>query len=396
MQAELRLHASASITNTSGILIAPKLHVQTHDFHNEHGTVHQLSHDGTTILNVIGTLHNRHGHIAINSQDAQLTTTTFNHPAGTLTHAGVGNFTLTAATLDSSTGIITSNGTLRFIGEQVTLDGGKLFAQHWSFKTKRFSNQGGTLLQTGSATASNHIEAQTVNNTGGTIATQGALSVQTETLHNSQGTLIGASTATVQAHHVDNTQGTLASQGNVNLTAQTVDNTKGMVQADTLTAKVSQSFSNQAGNLTAQHLHLQAQNFHNQNGTVQQLGHEGTSALHITGTLNNTQGNLSWNSQHATLTAHTFLNQRGTLGHAGAGLLTMQANTVDSEHGTLASNGALSFPLRRLVATGIIRVNIVLAPEPRDALFYAFGVACALRARFLRRLYKRNTNDGRE
>ncbi|WP_413623811.1 hemagglutinin repeat-containing protein [Luteibacter sp. Lutesp34] len=223
-------------------------------------------------------------------------------------------------------------------------------------------NTRGKLLQTGNSALA-LTTAGTLDNTGGTIATNGNdLAVHGSRVVNRGGNIQVAGTGLLDVtsdQDIDNGQGTLAGNGATRVTAATaLVNDGGLINAHSGTTVSAASLSNtangaisgatlgvtvanglnNAGGLmqaTAGDLSLTAANLSNAGGTIQSA--PGAVTLGVAGTLDNGNGTIAAGTL-AKLTAARLTNA----GVIAGGQLNLQAtDTVNNTGGHLQSRGAL-------------------------------------------------------
>ncbi|MET3651788.1 hemagglutinin repeat-containing protein [Dyella japonica] len=304
-----RITVTNAFTNSHGMLAANgATTVHAGSLLNQGGTVQtasaQASTGGTPLtLSVDGLLDNSQQGLIASDGDLSLSATTLDNTQGTIQHAGQGNATIQAATLNGHGGTIVSNGTLTLTGDNTDLSGGTTQAQHISVDTGNLSTAGGSLVALSADPL--HLTARgSFDNTGGTVATNGALQLTAQSLSNTSATITAAGTSASTlsvAQRFDNTHGTLAAMG-----ATTV----------------------QAGDLI------------NQGGTLQVSG----AALSVTanGLLDNSQQGVIASDGDLTLSATTLDNTQGSIQQTGNGRLSVDAATFNGHGGTLVSNGTLT------------------------------------------------------
>ncbi|WP_426715810.1 hemagglutinin repeat-containing protein, partial [Chromobacterium violaceum] len=318
---------------------------------------------------------------------------------------GNGQLDINASTVDNSKGTLQAAGALN-LTKQASLsnDGGHLAAQSLNIKTDTLSNQGGDIRQTGTGEAQLQV-GQNFNNQHGQVLSNGALTVSANRLDNSQGTLasqgalqtqlrqdlnnqggallsaqalnlslpgainnqqgqIQGDSLQVNGASLDNRGGTVKaigngdhqlhlagkldnsaggavlSNGNLDLKADQLDNRQGSLQASgLLNARVGQDLSNQGGQLLAGQLQLEANNLWNQGGKLGQAG-TGQTLLTLRGQLDNSaQGKITSNGQ-LTLSSGDINNNQGVLSSQGD--LVLHGGNLINRQGTLGSQAALT------------------------------------------------------
>ncbi|MDF3114581.1 hemagglutinin repeat-containing protein [Burkholderia sp. BCCIQ04A] len=215
----------------------------------------------------------------------------------------------------------------------------------------RLENQGGTLVTDGALT----LSAGDIANRAGTMQSGGALSVKGASLDNSAGRIVslngdgltlsatgrltnaGGTTATgvqggviggngdvtVQAGRVMN-HGSLTAQHALQVTAALVDNRDGAMAADRLNVKTT--------------------DLHNARGTLTQYGSQETT-VDVSGTLDNASGTIQTNGTNLTLAPAALDNASGMIVHAGTGTLALMpglgSGLLTNAGGTILSRGTI-------------------------------------------------------
>ena len=269
-------------------------------FDNRGGTLLSSGPDAST-LRVSGLFDNSGGTIA-GDGDLALSAGTFGNVTGIVQHAGAGTLAMQVGTLHGEGGSIASNGTWRVSGDTIDLRGGTTRAKSISVGAGTLVTAGGHLVATGNEALSVNVR-DTLDNTSGSIVTNGAMDLSSGSLINREGTLSSAGNAVsgiAVANTFDNTGGTLAAAGDAALAVGDLLNHGGLVQSlKALTVDASGILDNGA------------------------------------------QGVLMANGDLA-LAAQRLDNAGGAIEHAGGGLLSIDADTLQGEGGRIAGNGALS------------------------------------------------------
>ncbi|WP_425522746.1 filamentous hemagglutinin N-terminal domain-containing protein [Xylella fastidiosa] len=328
------------LDNQHGILsLATEATIHTHTLNNAAGQLHV---NGALDLTAQH-LNNASGHLLTTGpQNATLTIAgLLDNTSGTL--ASTGSLTLTAATLDTTDGTVqsgqgplhmdaatltahrgtlTSQDTLTLTGTHTDLSHATTTAQQITLHTGDLTTAGGHLTAYGTHTL--QLDARTrLDNTGGTIATNGTLDLHTAALDNTGGTLHSTATGPNRLDITDtltNTGGHLLLNGPTTLTTGTWTNTGGHLQITGPATLHATTLDNRGGVL------------HTATGPLE---------LRITGTLNNQDNGLLTTTDALTLTAASLLNQHGTLDAAGPAHLTL-TGLLDNTAGLLQSAAALS------------------------------------------------------
>src|SRR5690606_27468430 len=106
-------------------------------------------------------------------------------------HAGDGELLVAATTLNGKSGSIIGNGALTLTGENTDLSSGTTAAKKISIDTGNLSTAGGKLIASGDDILDITVR-KTLNNVGGTVATNGSLSLSAAQLNNQSGTIQAA------------------------------------------------------------------------------------------------------------------------------------------------------------------------------------------------------------
>lgn len=332
-----------SLHNDGGVMnVGGALEVRTAQLSNRGG---KIAHSGNAAaqLQVAGTLDNTGGSLASNATSLVLASAALVNTDGTLMHAGSDGLQLTTGTLDGQRGEIATAGTLTLRAGKVDHRQAELQAGTFDVLVDTLDNRGGQLLATGSE--ANRIEATTaLDNSGGTLASNGDLAIDTALLSNVGGQVqqAGSGRLAITAATLAGAGGKLLSNGALHLQGQTIDVSGGITSAARMAIDAGQ-LDNRRGELIAtgtDALGLRVTNaLLNDNGQI-----IGNGALAVqAGSLSNRDGKLlaAGNAASALQVAGVIDNQRGTL--ASAGDLTLQAGQLDNQAGTVqaAGDGAL-------------------------------------------------------
>uniref|UniRef100_UPI0030F3AE5A two-partner secretion domain-containing protein n=1 Tax=Stenotrophomonas sp. G106K1 TaxID=3134792 RepID=UPI0030F3AE5A len=307
-------------------------------------------------------LDNRNGGRLAGTGDVLLQAARLDNRSGAIEHAGSGTLQIRADALQGAAGRILSQSSLTLEGGELVLGAGSTTqAERIAINAEHLGNAGGNLSATGSDALQLRV-AQTVDNSGGTIAGNGALDVQAGELLNRKGTLSAAGTAdstlqvtrtldnqegtiasnanrlTISAAQLDNTAGAIRQAGNqgLDITTSRLDGSKGtLVSAATLTLRADEVDHREA-TLGADRFDIEAGTLDNAGGRIIASG-EGASRISAT-SLGNAGGTLASNGD-LTLHAQTLDNSAGKIQHAGSGQLQVLAQTLMGTGGSVLSNG---------------------------------------------------------
>ncbi|MDN2714552.1 hemagglutinin repeat-containing protein [Janthinobacterium sp. SUN120] len=357
---------SQTWNNQRGDVSAGQLAVAVGNLNNQQGGIVQTGAGNTAIelTAPAGVLDNTGGRIAVNSANLSLKAGTLTNTDGKIEHAGSGTLSLQANQLNDLRGQITGNGALVVTAGAIDHRNASTIAQQISVTGSTLDNGGGNLTQLGKGDTTIQLTTS-LDNRGGTIASNGNTSIVAPTLNNQGGKLQAAGTAnlTVTASNVlDNSHGgAIAGGGNVVLGAGNLLNQGGSATAGgQLTANVAQAFNNTGGLLAATgNMTVNAASVDNSAGG-KLASVQGLLTVTSTGATVNNGGTLQaggdiilrngglWNGQgtiagaNVTLDTHgqVFNNTQGTL--AGAGTVNLQTGILDNDGGLLQSGGAMT------------------------------------------------------
>ncbi|GAB2895410.1 hemagglutinin repeat-containing protein [Paraburkholderia jirisanensis] len=236
---------SPQFDNSNGRIIANQLALTATNLVNGHGSLTQLG-SGAMSLDVSGTLDNSNsGVIQTNSTDLTLASASLNNNSGTITHAGTGTLTIKpgngAGSLTNVGGHIVTNGQASVQVGGLDNTGGTLASQGaLSAGVQAVLNNTNGRLSSGSALTASSGGA--LLNTGGVIGAGGAapgstLSLSATSIDNSGGAItnVGTGATTVSGGNQITNQnagavtgmGSISGNGDVTLTASSVSNTQG-------------------------------------------------------------------------------------------------------------------------------------------------------------------------
>ena len=315
-------------------------------------------------LTVTGTLDNTAGVLASNG-DLSLAATTLTNVDGVVQQAGTGMLAIAAQTLNGQGGTLVSNGALTITGQTTDLREGTTSAQRIAIDTGDLTTAGGQLTATGTEVLSLQVR-NTLDNTGGTVGTNGALDIAAQTLNNRQGVIVAAGTSpssVAVTMRLDNAGGTLSFNGDSTLEAGELLNAGGTVLAaetSALQVTVDGLLDNSAGGRLAAggDLGLGASTLDNRSGSIEQAGEgeldiqadtllgEGgrissQGALALTGEDIDLRGGTTL-ARDIAVTAGTLTTADGMLASTGEDALRVQVREdLNNDRGTIAANGAL-------------------------------------------------------
>lgn len=362
-QRDLRVQGQALHNDAGALNVGGALDVSTTQLSNRSGTI---THGGTAPAQLLvqGTLDNTDGSLASNATSLALTSAELVNADGTLMHAGSDGLQLTTGTLDGQRGEIATAGTLSLRAGQVDHRQAELQAGTLDLQVDTFDNRGGQLLATGSQ--ANRIEAAAaLDNSGGTLASNGDLAIGTALFNNAGGQVqqAGSGRLDITAATLAGAGGKLLSNGALHLQGQRIDVSGGITSAvrmeidagqldnrrgeliatgtDTLGLRVTHGLLNDNGQIIGNGaLAVQAGSLSNRDGKLLAAG-DAASTLQVTGAFDNQRGTLA-SAGDLMLRAGQLDNQAGTLQAAGdrALQLTVDGLLDNRQGGMIASGGA--------------------------------------------------------
>lgn len=344
----LTLNTNGMLTNDGGKLEADRLLLGGSSLSNQTGVINQLGEQDLT-LGQSDAINNTSGTIASNGTNLTLNTAKLTNNEGVIIHAGSGKLTLNAADLEATSGTLATNGALSLTGKKVVLDSATTQADNITLTADTLSHRSGNMAQTGSGNMVLTV-ASGLDNTGGSIASNGDFALKTGSLINQQGQLLSAGHALTltSAGAVDNHSGFIAADGALELNSSQLNNNSGLIQSGSLLTLdtrggelLNQNSGEQGGIVSMGDLSLKSGNVDNQQGTVYSAG----QATLNTGNWNNTAGQLVGISS-LNFSGNQLLNDHGGLIQSG-GKITLDthgaalSNTQSGDAGGIISQGDL-------------------------------------------------------
>lgn len=345
----LTANASGMLRTDGAAVSADRLSLAAHDLSNMQGNVVQTGASDLSI-ELPGQFDNTNGRIATNSGDLSIGAQTLTNTDGHIEHAGTGTLSLNAATLNGARGSIGSNGTLAVTSQTVTLDGGSTSASAVQIDAKNVSNRQGQLVQTGTGSAS-VVAGTSLDNTGGTIAANGPMTVSAGSLRNEGGTIqaAGASSLKVTATGaLDNSvQGKIVAGGDATLRAASLSNADGTLTAGgALDVQAAGVVDNASGVLAAnQNVSISGSAVDNSSGQVGSV-HGSASIVAATGNVGNANGRIEA-AQSITIAADGMANAGGVVS-GGDVHVDSRLQSLDNTGGAIVAAGSLDVQSGRL------------------------------------------------
>jgi len=358
--------------NNNGAAIATKgpLSLMAGSLANRRGSISSEGAAGMQAV-VSGMFDNSAGTLAA-AGDIKLQAGTLNNRAGRLQHSGDGTFSIIATDIDGKAGMLVSNGSLSVVAKLADLSDAITEVNAARIEAGTLIHAGGTLVAVGAVPL--WLQArERLDNTGGSIATNGPLAMRASSLINAGGEIAVAGqqdTSVVVDDVVDNTGGTLSSVGSLSLTSRDLINSKGTILAEgdsALSVTVIQSLDNRdGGSLSAGgDVAIQAASLKNAGGAIRHFGdgrlavsakaiegESGTIAGDGLVVLNAETVDLSGaatQGKRVVVDAGKLINAGGTLVATGTGLLQIDAReSLDNRQGTIAARGEMSLRAKGL------------------------------------------------
>nr|WP_308006126.1 hemagglutinin repeat-containing protein [Xanthomonas albilineans] len=328
----MTLRLSGALDNDGGSIAGNgALAVQAGALSNRGGTLTAAGSAESDIV-VSGQLDNTQGTVASNGSLLSIAADQLINAHGTLSHTGSQGLRLTANGVTNTQGSIVSSAALTLAANTVDQRQGTLGAASLQVQAGTLDNSGGGRI-VASGNAASVLHAQRLNNAGGTVASNGDLTLQATSLDNTQGAIQHAGSGQLQiaADTLSGSGGSIVSNGTLGITGQNTDLSHGTTSAQTIGIATG-TLSTAGGHLTA----------------------SGTQALNLNvgGTLDNTGGTIAGNGVLA-LNAQRLLNAQGSVQAAGQGLSTLRiAQDVQNQQGKLLLGGAGQFNAASLANQG--------------------------------------------
>jgi filamentous hemagglutinin len=317
-----------------------------------------IQHDGT--LGTTGDLNlNANGTISAQGQNMAAGNLTVNGAGINLvssqTYAGgSANLTATAGSIDNTNALLQADGAIimsasgALKNDKSTSNTAGIIGSRVTITAHDLSNKGGIIQQTGTA-ATTLTAGGTLDNTGGTIASNGATSLNVGDLINQGGTIQASGAADtnltiVAAGVIDNSArssqvGILAASGNTTITGNSLNNTQGKITAGQgLNVSITQGIVNSQGLLAAnQNVDVSGAQINNTQGTIGSV--QGESDVNATaGLLDNTAGRIEA-AQRGSISSIGLNNTDGVI--VGDSLSTNSSTqTLDNTRGKIVATGS--------------------------------------------------------
>lgn len=329
---------ATTFDHREGTLAADRIDLTASHLDNRDGTIVA---SGTAASRIVADqLDNAGGTVASNG-DLLLQATTLDNTAGTVQHAGTGQLQINAQALLGERGTLLSNGRLSLTGQTTDLREGTTSARDIVIDTGSLTTAGGALSAYGDRPLQLSVR-DTLDNSGGTIASNGELLLQANTFINNGGQLqaagTGHSTITV-ADALDNQQGKILLGGTGSVTATNLDNRAGTVHAAGLTVGIDGRLDNRDSGLlsSTDAMTLDADTLDNAGGNII----AGAALQLVTASALNNDGGAIQTAEALTLRSHGLSNALGKLIGGSVDIDTRGA-ALGNQGGTIGSQtGAL-------------------------------------------------------
>ncbi|WP_052391841.1 hemagglutinin repeat-containing protein [Paraburkholderia bannensis] len=244
----------------------------------------------------------------------------------------------------------TANQTVQAGGRIDNANGGNIAsnAANLSISGASVDNDAGTIQHAGSGTLDVGANGAngTLSNVSGTIAANGSANLHGANVDNTRGSAIANQGLALTAQTLTNNAGKLGAGASMTVNSGFLTNAGGSIIAPTLTLTTGGTLDNSQGDIEANQLALTAANLLNHGGAITQYG-TATMGFNVAGTFDNSAGGtLQTNAADATLAPGALDNDGGTITHAGTGTLTVSAGNdagaVSNAGGTIQGNGKIA------------------------------------------------------
>src|SRR5690606_5969619 len=295
-----------TLDNDRGTLAANgALDLEAGALSNREGVLNAAGSDTTTIA-VSGTLDNTDGTVATNADALDIAAGHLVNTRGAIQQSGTQGLHIATGRLDGNAGSIATAGVLTLSATDIAHREAVISATQVALTADSLDNTGGRIVATGAGANTLDVSA-TLDNTDGTLASNGDLSVAAQRLVNVGGIVqqAGEGELEIAAGTLDGEGGTLLSNGGLTITGETTDLTGGITSA--------QRIAIDTGDLTTA------------GGTLSATGTD-TLVLHARGTLDNSGGSIGGNGE-LEIGAHALDNRQGSIVAAGSGPSRLDATT---------------------------------------------------------------------
>ncbi|WP_250548353.1 filamentous hemagglutinin N-terminal domain-containing protein [Pseudomonas congelans] len=358
----LTLRIARALTNVKGMIAAAGIDATANTLDNSGGT---LTSRNNLDLTVTGALTNRDkglinaaqalkvGAASVDNQSGQLlggtslnlNTTSINNTAKGLINS-TGTLNLTAGSLESGNGgEVSAARDMTLVLSALSLNGGRVMGDAGlsiDMQGNDLNNLGGLITADGALTLN---RLRDLNNQSGEISSAQSFRVDGRTLDNSSGKLISSNVLTVSATNLLNQNGLISGWQGLNVSGNRLDNRNNGTlssRSGNLVATLSGELLNGGnGALVSQNtLSVTADSLDNSGGILS----SGTGqALTVAGLLNNSQNGLIDSGAGLTIKANALSNAAGNL--AAQQDFSFEGRSLDNSAGSLSSKGTMTLDL---------------------------------------------------
>ncbi len=353
--------SAGTVSNRQGLIQASGLALDVDSLDNTQGSLLDLGSQGRTTVSSRHDIGNQHGVIASNTAltvtanafdnssqgkvsslgELAATLASLGNQSGTFSSAG----TLTLATsgaLDNSQGLLGSQQALTLVAGTLSNRQGLIQASGLALDVDSLDNTQGSLLDLshqGNTTVSSRHD---IGNQHGVIASNTALTVTANALDNSsQGQVDSQSTLTATLASLGNQGGAFSSVGALTIaTSGALDNSQGLLGSQQTLTLTGGGLSNRQGLIQASGLALDVDSLDNTQGSLLDLGSQGSTTVSSRHDIGNQHGVIASNTA-LTVTANAFDNSsQGQVGSQST--LTATLASLGNQGGVFSSVGALT------------------------------------------------------
>ncbi|QVX15944.1 filamentous hemagglutinin N-terminal domain-containing protein [Pseudomonas congelans] len=358
----LTLRIARALTNVKGMIAAAGIDATANTLDNSGGT---LTSRNNLDLAVTGALTNRDkglinaaqalkvGAASVDNQSGQLLggtslnldTTSINNTAKGLINS-IGTLNLTAGSLDSGNGgEVSAARDMTLVLGALSLNGGRVMGDAGlsiDMQGNDLNNVGGLITADGALTLN---RLRDLNNQSGEISSAQSFRVDGRTLDNSSGKLISSNVLTVSATNLLNQNGLISGWQGLNVSGNRLDNRNNGTlssRSGNLVATLSGELLNGGnGALVSQNtLSVTADSLDNSGGILS----SGTGqTLTVAGLLNNSQNGLIDSGAGLTIKANALSNAAGSL--TAQQDFSFEGRSLDNSAGSLSSKGTMTLDL---------------------------------------------------
>ncbi|RDS79967.1 filamentous hemagglutinin N-terminal domain-containing protein [Dyella monticola] len=350
------LTSTGAVGNTGNVLSGGTLTIKaTNQSVSNSGT---MSSNGATLLTA-ASLTNTKGNV-INGDSANSATTVtltgaLANEGGTV--GGLGDVTLSAASIDNSAGgqLMSQNGAVSLTATAAFNNAGGLLQATTALGVSAGSvdNEGGKVQLTGTGLLTANVSGLYDNSAGGLTGGNGSVTLGAGSLNNTRGELQATSSLAVTSQGaLTNSSGSVISNGTLSLSGTIVSNASGEVVSDGTLGVTAASFDNTSGTVINRSTQATTANVSglltNTNGA---LGGDGTLTATLGG-LTNAGGSVIGALGLNVTSTSTLSNDSGQLLSGAALTLNANGQSLSNRQGAIQSHGATTITAASLDNTG--------------------------------------------